>query len=107
MIGHDIAAARIAGAIEQRKLTAEALQHHFGRIAVLAGLILPFARLQLPLDENLDPFLRYCSATLQRFSLKVTTQCHSVFSLRSPVALSRQLSEVAMRRLAIGRPSCV
>src|SRR6185295_13372556 len=34
-------------------------------------------------------------------------RCHSVFSLRSPVALSRQLSDVAMLRLAIGRPSWV
>src|SRR5580704_16155698 len=37
----------------------------------------------------------------------MTTRCHSVFSLRSPVALSRQLSDVATLRLAIGRPSWV
>src|SRR5882724_2519286 len=37
----------------------------------------------------------------------MTTRCHSVFSLRSPVALSRQVSEVATLRLAIGRPSWV
>src|SRR5262249_11449717 len=40
-------------------------------------------------------------------SLKMTTRCHSVFSLRSPVARSRQVSEVATLRLAIGRPSWV
>src|ERR1700754_3403139 len=56
---------------------------------------------------TLAPFFRYCSATLQRPSLNMTTRCHSVFSLRSPVALSRQLSDVAMLRLAIGRPSWV
>src|SRR6202171_2982589 len=56
---------------------------------------------------TLAPFVRYCSATLQSPSLKITTRCHSVFSLRSPVALSRQLSEVATLRLAIGRPSWV
>src|SRR5450631_3291931 len=56
---------------------------------------------------TLAPFFRYCSAILQRPSLKITTRCHSVFSLRSPVALSRQLSEVATLRLAIGRPSWV
>src|SRR5229473_6633635 len=60
-----------------------------------------------PSMYTLAPFFRYCSATLQSPSLKMTTRCHSVFSLRSPVALSRQLSEVAMLRLAIGRPSCV
>src|ERR1700675_4665186 len=37
----------------------------------------------------------------------MTTRCHSVFSLRSPVVLSRQLSEVATLKLAIGRPSWV
>src|SRR5580692_10631129 len=56
---------------------------------------------------TLAPFLRYCSTILQSGSEKITTRCHSVFSLRSPVALSRQDSEVATLRLAIGRPSCV
>src|SRR5476649_253915 len=44
---------------------------------------------------------------LHRPSLNTTTRCHSVFSLRSPVVLSRQLSEVATLRFAIGRPSWV
>src|SRR3569833_1666481 len=56
---------------------------------------------------TLEPFFTYCSTPLQRPSLKITTRCHSVFSLRSPVFLSRQVSEVATVRLAIGRPSCV
>src|ERR1700761_260002 len=60
-----------------------------------------------PSIYTLAPFFSYCSATLQSPSLKITTRCHSVFSLRSPVALSRQVSEVATLRLAIGRPSCV
>src|SRR6201996_4443372 len=60
-----------------------------------------------PSIYTLAPFFRYCSATLVRPSLKITTRCHSVFSLRSPVALSRQVSDVAIRRLAIGRPSWV
>ena len=50
------------------------------------------------------PFFRYCSATLARFSLKITTECHSVFSLLSPDFLSFQLSDVAMRRLTTGSP---
>src|ERR1700704_7067385 len=60
-----------------------------------------------PSMYTLAPFFRYCSTILQSGSLKITTRCHSVFSLRSPVPLSRQVSEVAMLRLAIGRPSCV
>src|ERR1700752_1020207 len=50
------------------------------------------------------PFFRYCSATLAIWSLKITTLCHSVFSLRSPEVLSRQLSDVAMRMLTTGSP---
>src|SRR5262249_23144663 len=46
-------------------------------------------------------------AILARPSRRFTTRCHSVFSRRSPVALSRQVSEVATRKFAIGRPSCV
>src|SRR6202451_2259690 len=57
--------------------------------------------------KTFEPFLRYCSAIRHRFSLKMTTRCHSVFSLRSPVVLSFQDSEVASRRFATGRPSWV
>src|SRR6201996_4050135 len=60
-----------------------------------------------PSIYTLEPFFRYCSAILQSPSLKITTRCHSVFSLRSPEFLSRQVSEVAIRRFAIGRPSWV
>src|SRR5215475_16189393 len=60
-----------------------------------------------PSMYTLAPFFRYCSAILQSPSLKITTRCHSVFSLRSPVVLSRHDSEVATLRLAIGRPSWV
>src|ERR1700712_4089091 len=40
-------------------------------------------------------------------SLKMTTRCHSVFSLRSPLARSFQLSLVASARFTILLPSCV
>src|SRR5260370_8094546 len=60
-----------------------------------------------PSRSTFEPFFRYCSATLQSPSLKITTRCHSVFSLRSPVVLSRQLSEVATLRLPFWRPSWV
>ena len=60
-----------------------------------------------PSIYTLDPFLRYCSAILQRPSENRTTRCHSVFSLRSPLDLSRQLSLVATLRFTTGRPSFV
>src|ERR1700721_331888 len=63
--------------------------------------------------KTFEPFLRYCSAIRHRFSLKMTTRCHSVFSRRSPVALSFQESDVATRRLptalgpgGLGTPAC-
>src|ERR1700675_141063 len=46
------AAAGAASAVEQHSLAANTWQHHFGRVAVLARLSLPFARLQRALDEN-------------------------------------------------------
>src|SRR5580704_2856066 len=57
--------------------------------------------------KTFEPFLRYCSAIRHKFSLKMTTRCLSVCSLRSPVVLSFQDSEVARRRFATGRPSWV
>src|SRR5262252_7986238 len=47
-----------ARAIKHGKLGAEALQHHLGRVAILALLILPFARLQLALDVDLRTLLQ-------------------------------------------------
>src|SRR5437879_2404839 len=55
----------------------------------------------------LEPFLTYFSTTLARPSENTTTRCHSVFSRFSPVCLSFQDSDVAIERLAIGRPSWV
>src|SRR5277367_2062014 len=51
------ARARSAGAIEQRQLAAKALQHDFRGIAILAGLVLPFACLQRAFDVNLRALL--------------------------------------------------
>ena len=50
------------------------------------------------------PFLRNLSATSARRSLKMTIRCHSVFSRRSPEALSVQLSLVARVMLTILPP---
>src|SRR5262249_43304300 len=47
-------AARIAAAgIEHGEFAAETLQHDFGRVFLLAGLVGPLPRLQLPLDIDL------------------------------------------------------
>src|SRR5581483_10719409 len=51
-----------------------------------------------------EPLWTYCSTILTRPSLKMTTRCHCVRSLRSPVALSRQDSEVAIESEATLAP---
>ena len=99
------ASAPAAAAIQHGQGGVKPLQHHFGGVFLGAALVGPFAGLQAPSTYTFAPFFRYCSATLASPSLKITTRCHSVFSLRSPVALSRQVSDVATLRLAIGRPS--
>src|SRR5688572_29626458 len=43
----------VAGAVEERQLTAEALQDDLGGVLVLPALVLPLAGLQLALDVNL------------------------------------------------------
>ena len=73
-----------AARVEQLHFAPEALQHHLGRVAIGAALVLPFARLQLAFNVNFRALLQYCSATLARFSLKITTLCHSVRSFAPP-----------------------
>src|SRR5215470_8148094 len=57
VVGADITAATTTHAVQHGELRIEALQHHLGGIAVLALLVLPFARLQLALDIDLRAFL--------------------------------------------------
>ena len=53
------ATAGAAGAtVQHRQRAAEALQHDLGRVALLAALVLPFARLQLALDVDFGAFLQ-------------------------------------------------
>src|SRR5690349_19562472 len=56
--GPVLAAATTAAsaAVEHGQNRIEALQHGLGRIAILARLVLPFARLQLAFDVNLGAF---------------------------------------------------
>src|SRR5262249_5617675 len=54
----EVTAAAIARAVEHGQLRIEVLQHHLGGVFVLARLVLPFARLQLPLEINLRPLLQ-------------------------------------------------
>src|SRR6476661_75873 len=53
----EIAAPAAAAAIEHGQVRVEPLQHHLGRVLLDAGLVGPFARLQLALDVNLGALL--------------------------------------------------
>src|SRR6266404_1956554 len=53
----EIAAPTTAAAIEHGQVRVEPLQHHLGRVLLDAGLVGPFARLQLSLDVNLGALL--------------------------------------------------
>ena len=44
--------ATIASTTEQHQITAETLDHHLGRVALLTGLVGPLARLQLTLEVD-------------------------------------------------------
>ena len=94
--------------VEHGELGVEALQHDLGRVALLLPAGPPIcASGASPRDRPWSPSSNIARRSSPRFSLKITTRCHSVFSRRSPVALSRQLSLVATRRLAMARPSWV
>src|SRR5579885_128889 len=94
-----------AGAIQQRQFAAKVLQHHLGGIAVLARLILPFARLQRALDVNLGAFLQILLG--DPAEILVEDDDAVPFGSFAPLAVSFHDSDVAIRRLATGRPSWV
>ena len=79
--------AAAAAAVQDRQLAAETLQHHLGRVLLDPLWSCHLRVCSWPSMYTFEPFFRYCSATRPRFSLKITTECHSVFSLRSPGAL--------------------
>src|SRR5713226_2360056 len=58
IIRPEIAGPAAAAAIEHGQRGVEALQHHFGRIFLDAGLVGPFARLQRAFDVNLGALLQ-------------------------------------------------
>src|SRR5262249_45146755 len=57
VIGAVVGAGAAAGPVEQGQFSAETLQNNLGGIAVLAGLVLPFACLQRTFEVNLRALL--------------------------------------------------
>src|SRR6266540_1447512 len=54
----DVATGAITRPVEHGELRIEVLQHDFGRVLVLARLVLPFARLQLTLEIDFRTLLQ-------------------------------------------------
>ena len=70
--------------IEHLQLAAEFLQHHFRRVAVIAGLVLPFAGLQLTLDIDLHALLQVLLGDLG----EIVVEDHDVMPLGLFLALA-------------------
>src|SRR5690606_6592157 len=85
--------------VEHRERAVEALQHHFRRIAILAGLILPLAGLKLPLDVD----LRALAQILLHHAAQVLVEDHD----RMPLGALLALSGVAIFPVLAGRNSQV
>src|SRR5208283_2192301 len=79
-----------------------------GAVAVGTGLVLPLAGAQRAFDEDLralrEVFLHDLAEAL---AVKITTRCHSVRCLRSPLLRSFQLSLVAMLSVTTRPPFCM
>ena len=85
----------------------EPLQHDFGRIAVLAGLILPFARLQRAFDENLRAFFEILLGDPAQILIEDDDAVPFGLFLALTGGLVLPRFRVASRRFATGRPSWV
>src|SRR5207253_3154449 len=79
-----VGAAAAAAAVEDRELAPEALQHDLGRVLLLAGLVLPFAGLQLALDVD----LRALAQVLLGDPRQVLVEDHDVVPLGALLALA-------------------
>ncbi len=79
--------------VEQLQLAAKALQHDLGRIAVIAALVLPFARLQLAFDVDLRALL----AVLLGHLAEILVEDHDVVPLGALLALARVLVAPSLR----------
>src|SRR5262249_3990011 len=74
----------VALAVEHGEFAAVLLEHDFGRVAVLAGLVGPFARLKLALDVHLRALLQILLGDLGEVLVE---DHHAVpFGLLAPLA---------------------
>src|SRR5690606_6772839 len=81
-------------AIQHRELAVEPLHDHLGRVALLAGLVLPVACLQFPLDVDLRTFAQI----LLRDLAQVLVENHDRVPLRPLPALASGLVTPALAR---------
>src|SRR6266568_1221578 len=86
-------AATLAAAVEHGQLTAEALEHHLGRVFLDPRLVGPFARLQCALDIDLRALLEI----LLRYVDEVLIEDDDPVPLRTLLALAGILVAPALR----------
>src|ERR1700722_13445778 len=75
------------GGAGRRRVAAEPLQDHFGRVAVRAALVLPFTRLQLAFEVNFRALL----AILLGDFAQVLIEDHDIVPFGALLALARTL----------------
>src|SRR6185312_11292972 len=87
------ARARAAAAVEHGQVRIEALQHDLGRVAVVAVLVLPFARLQRALEINLGALLQVLLSDLG----KALAEDHHAMPFRLLAPLAGRLVAPVLR----------
>ena len=108
IIGAETAAAAAAAAIEHGQGRIEALQHHLGRVFLDAGLVGPFAGLQLAFDVNLGALLQILLGDLAQ----AFVEDHHAVPLGLFLALAGRLVAPGFRRRdaadwrSAARPGC-
>ena len=97
-------AGRLSPARREGQLAAETLEHDLRRVLVRAALVLPLAGLELALDVNLGALLQVLLGDLAEVLVVDDDVVPLGAFLALAEALSRQDSDVAMRRLTTGAP---
>jgi len=92
-VGIAATAAAAAPRIEHGEIAAEALQHHFGAVALLAGIVGPFARLERALDIDLRALLQILLDDLD----ELLVEDHDAVPLGALLALTAPFVAPALR----------
>jgi len=99
---------RASSFLASRKVSVPLRQMDLGAVAVGTGLVLPLAGAQRAFDEDLRALREeFLDDLAEALAVKITTRCHSVRCLRSPLLRSFQLALVVMLSVTTRPPFCM